>query len=444
MLTRRLLTRIALIAGAVVVAAAVLVLGFGIGRDRYTITAQFTDAGQLVKGGTVQVGGRVVGTIADIRLSDDGLADVEMQISDEQVEPLTLGTKAQIRTLGLSGVANRYIDLLPGPEDAPAIADGGRIQLASTTGIVDLDQVLTALDPSTRERLRSLIRSGGKLFEGTAAQDGNRTLRYLNPAFAETRALTAELTADKKALATLIGTGSQTARTLAQHDQQLGELLDGSAGTLQALADRRGALDSTLAQAPGSMRRIRTSLDQIAGTFDGLTPTFDELSDASPAVVSLLRELPRSTQALQPVLRDLRRTLPSLNTTLRRLPGLETITEPSLGSATSAIGEATPIFRGLRPYTPDLVGGLFNGFGGTAGNSYDANGHVARIALTTGGAALTGLTSLLTGSTPDLGGLDPQTGFTARCPGSGSVTAPDGSNDVVQDESACNTGQKRR
>ena len=130
--------------------------------------------------------------------------------------------------------------------------------------------------------------------------------------------------------------------------------------------------------------------------------------------------------------------------TLRRLPGLETITRPSLASATSAIGQATPIFSGLRPYTPDLVGGLFNGFGGTAGNSYDANGHVARIALTTGGAALTGLTSVLTGSTPAFGPLSPDTGLTSRCPGTGSVTAPDGSNSTFQDTSTCTPDQRRK
>lgn len=423
---------------------ALLAVLFGPGRGSYEVVAQFRDAGQLVKGGTVQVGGRRVGTIKEIRLSDDGLAEVVMALEDPSVDPLRVGTSAQVRTLGLSGIANRYVELAPGPASGAEIPDGGRLALTRTTSIVDLDAVLGSLDPQTRMKLGSLLDSGGRLFGPGDARAANRVLRYLNPAVGETRALTEQLTQDKQALSTLLRTGARTARVLAAHDEALGRGLTGTATTLRTLADERAALGSILERAPAAQRRMARSLDTIASSFAVLRPATRDLSAASPTLAALLRRLPPATEALRPVLADLRRTLPSLDTTLRRLPGLADAARPALGSATSAVRGLTPIIRGLRPYAPDAVAGLFNGFGGTAGNTYDANGHVGRIASVTGGGGATGLLSLLNGPGGAAGPLVPQTRRFARCPGTGAIALGDGSNDPSSiDPTLCDPRQTR-
>src|SRR5437016_27304 len=116
--------------------AAALLLHRG---SEYTLHARFVDAGQLVKGGLVQVAGKRVGTIADIRLTDDNQADVVLHIHDSALTPVHRGTIARIRAIGLAGIANRFVDLTPGPSSAPAIADGGVLDAAHTRPIVDLD-----------------------------------------------------------------------------------------------------------------------------------------------------------------------------------------------------------------------------------------------------------------------------------------------------------------
>jgi len=59
-------TRIVAIAGLVVAVALVAVLLLG-GGSSYQVTARFPEAGQMVKGGLVEVGGRPVGKIKDIK-----------------------------------------------------------------------------------------------------------------------------------------------------------------------------------------------------------------------------------------------------------------------------------------------------------------------------------------------------------------------------------------
>ncbi len=437
------LARVLAVAALLVAAAVLAVVAFGVGGSGYEVTARFRDAGQLVKGGTVQVAGGTVGTIREIRLGDDGIAEVVMRLDDE-VAPLRRGTTARIRSLGLSGVANRFVALTPGPSRGAPIGDGGRLELTETEGIVDLDAVLTSLDPTTRKRLAGLLGSGGRLGEGSAAADANRTLRYLNPALGEGRALARELTRDREGLATLLGTGARTARVVAAHDAALGRGLSATATALQAVADERRTLDSLLRRAPAASRRVGRSLDRIGRTFDATRPVLGDLADAAPALAALTRRLPPASRTLRPVLADVRRTLPALNQALRTLPPLSRAARPAFASTASALTRLTPILRGLRPYSPDLVAGIFLGFGGTAGATYDANGHVARIALSTVGAGAAGLFSSVAPAGPGaVGPLTPATGITARCPGAGALVAPDGSNDASPTTPDCDPKQRR-
>src|SRR4051794_21849125 len=95
---------------AVTVIVAVLLLG---GGGTHTYRLEFQNAGQLVKGDDVQIGGRRVGSIDKISLTNDNQALVTISLQDG-FGPLHRGTTAIIRATSLSGIANRYIALTPG------------------------------------------------------------------------------------------------------------------------------------------------------------------------------------------------------------------------------------------------------------------------------------------------------------------------------------------
>src|SRR4051812_23851833 len=100
-----------------VIAVAILMFGSG-GGGAYVLHMQ--TANQLVKGNEVQVGGIAVGKVTDITLSKDNQADVKVQVNDD-FAPLHQGTTAVVRIASLPSVANRYISLTPGPNNAPEI-----------------------------------------------------------------------------------------------------------------------------------------------------------------------------------------------------------------------------------------------------------------------------------------------------------------------------------
>ena len=420
---------------------ALLILLFR-GGDAYTVKVRFANASQVVDGAVVQVAGRDVGTVQDIDLTADGLAELELKISDDEITPFHRGTRARIRAVGLASVANRFIDLSLGPERLPEIEDGGVLDIDATQGIVDLDAVLDELDPPTRELLQGIIKDGSKIYAGSTEQ-ANLAFHYLNPALSQVAALSRELVRDQAALERLVSTGADVSTALASRRDDLEQGVSSTAATLRAIAAERASLEDAVGRAPEVLRQGTGTLRRARRTLEVTRPALRDLSRAAPPLADVLRNLVPAARRATPVIADLRDLLPSVARTLRPLPALAGRAVPALGSATSAIRDLTPILAGLRPYTPDLVTGLFNGFGGAAGGYYDANGHFVRIAPVGGSAGLTDLLSLL-GGVPVSPTGTPRTGITARCPGAAVETHPDGSNPFVPSEvSFCNRSHDR-
>ncbi|MGI8945534.1 MAG: MlaD family protein [Thermoleophilaceae bacterium] len=164
---------------ATVLAALVL---FDAGPGGYEVTARFVNAGQIVRGNPVQAGGTPIGTVEDIAITSDGQADIKLSI-DGELAPLRVGTRAKIKQLSQSGIANRYIELSFPPDGDEVIDDGGRIASDKTSTAVDLDQVVNTFDPQTRKALQGLFKGNARQFDGAGAE-ANETFRYLNPALA--------------------------------------------------------------------------------------------------------------------------------------------------------------------------------------------------------------------------------------------------------------------
>ena len=442
-MSRDQLTRTTAI-GALSLAVVAIVIVLITGGSRYVLHADFFDAGQLVKGDLVTVAGHQVGSVGSIKLTNNGLASVELDIDDQSITPVRSGSLATIGQLSLTGVANRFVGLTPSVAGTP-IPSGGTLPVTQTRGIVDFDTFLDSLTPRVRAGIQQLLRTGAYFVRKPTPAQINRMLVYLNPALSQTAQFGAEVVADRFALDRLLSSSSEVAGALAGRNADLGGAVTNTAKALQEVASERTALADAIGRSPAVLQQSTGVLRDVNFTLNALDPVLVNLLPVAPRLARLLTDaLPVARNAI-PFVQGVQALVPSAKTALNALPGPVAKAVPAVKSLTSSLKVTTPILAGLRPYAPDVVAGFFNGVGGASGGSYDANGHYLKSLLTLqpqGGGSLSGLLSILGGLTGALGPLNGgRTGLLSPCPGGGSPPAPDGSNPWTSPDVLPKTGK---
>jgi phospholipid/cholesterol/gamma-HCH transport system substrate-binding protein len=423
-------SRLARAAAALAVVAAVLAVALLLftGGGGYSVTAEFVNAGQLVSGNDVDIGGRPVGKVSDISLADNGRALVKMTLDEHA--PLHEGSMAVIRVTSLSGIANRYVAIEPGPNSAAKIGDGGRIAADKTTAPVDLDQLFNTLDPRTRAGLQQIIKGGAQQYAGRGAQ-ANAALHYFNPAISTSSRITRELVVDQTAFRRFVTDTARTVGALAQRRTDLAGLIGNANATTRAIGDENVALGQTLALLPNTLRRGNTTFVNLRAALDDLDPLVNASKPATRRLAPLLSALRPLVADARPTIRDLRVLVRKagpdndLIDLTRKMPRLEKLTSTDFPDAIKALQKTQPVLEFARPYAPDLTG-WFTKFAEGAAN-YDANGHYARIQPIFNAFQFTSTPSgnVLTPQTNRLAGI--QTFKSQRCPGGATQPPPDGS-----------------
>lgn len=435
------LQRARLLAAAAIVVVIAAVAYILLSGSSYTIHARFADSGDLVAGGSVKVAGRKVGTVDDIGVTPDGQADVKLSI-DSSVAPLHEGTRATIRALGQAGVANRYVDLSPGPADAPKLRSGSVLPASQTSGIVNLDAVLDSFGPAQRRSVEQLIAQGAHVYAGSGARYFNDMVSRLDPAMKELAGMWSELGADRAQIAQVIRTGSAAARAIASRRPDLEAAVSNTATALSAIARERAPLADALHRAPAVLDQARTTLADAGSAVDALRPALRDVPAAAPSLRGFVQRVTATLPKATPVVRQLRSELPGLTGSLAGLAPLAPVAVTALRSAGKALDVARPIARAARFYGSDLILGVFAGLAGVATANYDRWGHYARLEFTQPyqtslGGPLSGL--LAKPLLPSLFNL--RTHLTRRCPGGNTPPAPDGSSPWNQDSVICDPSE---
>jgi phospholipid/cholesterol/gamma-HCH transport system substrate-binding protein len=429
---RRALARLLTLAALMVAVLVIGVLLFSAGGS-YRLTVTLDNASQLVKGNQVKVGGVAVGSVAKLELSDDGQAQIELEITDDELTPLHEGTTVEVRSTSLSGIANRYVALKPGPNDEKEIEDGGSIPGTDAQSEVDLDAVLNTLTPEALEDLRAAVHGLGAGVDGRG-KELEAAIRALNPALSQTAATAREIVRDEPRFARFLVDSARVVAAVASRDGDLDRLVPATGATLSAIASQTAAFDSTLRRLPPTLREANTTLVNLRALVGDLRPAVREARPVAPLLtetLTRLRPVARSGVQVIPRLRRLidRSGREDLVGVLAGMPGLEDEAVPAFESTVATVEDALPIVRHLRPYTTDFVGGPFRGYGGTQTSYFDANGHYQRISFVGSGFMLApGLGGVVLQAPEDGGVAGYQTFQRNRCPGAATQPHPDGSN----------------
>jgi phospholipid/cholesterol/gamma-HCH transport system substrate-binding protein len=361
----------------VVAVVLVVVLLFG-DDDGHEYELLFETGGQLVPGNEVLVGGRPVGTIDEIALTEDGQARVKITTD----EPLHDGTTAVIRSTSLSGIANRYISLSPGPNNAEEVPEGGTIATDRTTSPVDLDQLFNTLDQPTRRALQKVIQGQGTVYTGNYAE-ARQTYKYFAPGLQATERLLAELNRDQASLSQFLVEGSRALGAIAERRDDLASAISNANQALTAVAERNRDLDRTLVALPPAMRQANTTFVNLRAALDDLDPLVADSLVGTRDLAPFLRDLRSVARPAIPVFGDLTDTLASpgpnndLTDALRVTVGAEKAASRTVAPTLTALDDSQPNIELLVPYTPELLALI--GKLGQVTSYYDANGHYARV-----------------------------------------------------------------
>ena len=421
------------VAGAALVVALLAVTIVVAGDEsRYRVRAQFETASQLVKGNEVQVAGKRVGLVKDIRLDDQSRAEAVLEIEEEAYRPLRRGTRAIVRLTSLAGVANRYVDLHLPPDDAPDIPENGLIPAKDTVAAVDLDQLFNVFDKRTRTAFAGVVEGQARVWKGTA-KEADAGLLYLNPALAATNRLLTTLNREPQPISRFLVASSRFATDLAAEREQLAPLVADARSATSAVAEQERALDDGIAQLPPTLRRANTTFVDVRTVLDDLDPLVDAAGPAARALRPFARDARTLAVRGRPALRELSRLLSApgadndVPELLRLLPELRDRStkgaerngarRPSMVEATTdALKGIVPTLAFSRPYAVDLTS-WFDSF--SHPGVYDATGATGRISFHTG--AFQEVDGRLALVPPELrnevAGRVLQRGQTNRCPG---------------------------
>jgi phospholipid/cholesterol/gamma-HCH transport system substrate-binding protein len=418
---------------ATVLILAVCYLVFG-GRVPFTgspfeLNATFTAQTELHLGSPVRIAGVNVGTVTGIRrVSSSSTAAVATMSIQSNGLPIHADAIADIRPrLFLEG--NFYVDLHPGTPEAPVLSSGQTLPASQTTGPVQLDRVLSALDSQTRRNLQTVLQGLGQSLDSpaTPAQDAgqdpsvrgltggqalNLSLRYAAGAFRASTIVDAALLGENPHdLSGVVSGVQRVLAALASQGQRLPDLVSSFDTTMGTLAQRQADLERVIALLPGLLRAADRALGPLNASFGPtrqfaaqLTPDMRQLAPTIAAGLPWLAQASPllSASELGGLLRSLTPAIQGTAATVRSTRSLLTgsgalarcLTHVIIPTGNEHVQDP-PLTTGLALYQELLASSV--GLAGVAEN-LDGNGRYIRAA--TGGGADRVATGPLPGSGP--------------------------------------------
>jgi phospholipid/cholesterol/gamma-HCH transport system substrate-binding protein len=257
---------------------------------RYSVTAVFSDAADILSNNEVYMNGSRVGYVGDVSVSN-GQAHVQLVLSDPKALPLHNDASAEVRKKNLLG--ETYIDLQRGAGGGQ-LSDGGTIPVTRTVPITEIDQVLAIFDPQTVQRVQLLINALG---QGTAnnGQNMNNEAATANQLITALNGPAVELSVRQQQVQDIVLELQRFYSVLAKQGQQVRDEFGTWNQVMAQLAAQEGGISGTLQQADSLLTNINTlttgetgNIRTVLGTLPGaLTNTNNFLTQANTISSSL-------------------------------------------------------------------------------------------------------------------------------------------------------------
>ena len=304
----------------------------------YEMSAEFNQAENLGSQADVRISGVNVGKVISVGLDRrTGLTRAVMEISP-QFAPRPADTRAILRQKTLLG--ETYVELSPGSPTGPKLADGATLPKGQIAPTVQLDQILSAFDPATRQAFETWMQQQGTALTGRG-QDLNAALAELYPFATNVDSVLAVLNRDSAATSTLLNDGGQVLAAVTRSPAALQQLVTNANTTFSATAAQAAALAATIKAFPPFLGATKTTIDRVSRFAATTKPLVDELR---PAAVQL-----------SPALESLAVLAPELNSLLVNIGPLTSASKAGVPAVDQFLNESVPLLTRLTPYLGGVI-----------------------------------------------------------------------------------------
>lgn len=309
--------------------------------DAITVTAEFTDALNVVPRTAVMVDDVPVGQVSEIA-REGWHAKITLQIRKDL--DLPANTFADIRQTSLLG--EKYVALLPPEQGATGrLAEGDNIPLDRTGRNPEVEEVLGALSfvlsGGGVQQLRTISVEINKMLDGRT-DDAREVLQSINT-------LVGSLDNQKASIINALDAVDDLSRTLNAESRSVGAAIDAMGPALRVLNGQHDSLVTMLTKLDelGTVgtRVLKQSKDDVIATLRHLAPALRELADAGdslPRGLSLMASFPFPKEAADLAKGDYANALFAIDFDLSKLLGSGGVGDSSNLPSPIEICMATP------------------------------------------------------------------------------------------------------
>lgn len=302
----------------------------------YTVRIALPAGAPLLHAGDeVRIGGERAGQVSSVTLTGPGnQAQATLQLGGTRLGP---GASARVRPSGLAGTV--YVSVQPGNQARPW-PSGSLIPARSTSGGVQLTDVISAFDASARLALQRTLTGYGSGLSGRGVAL-NDTIASSPPLLDDLAAVLRAMRPQPGVLADAIGSAGTLVDAVAPPgDQTLASLVNFASVVLEQTGRDSGQVSDTIRATPG--------LEQEAGSV---------LPDANV----LLARLTTAASVLTPGIQALGAAVPGLRAVEARAAAVSelalvaTVASPVLQAYSPVLSDLRGPAAGLTPLTDPIV-----------------------------------------------------------------------------------------
>ncbi|MBZ5735307.1 MlaD family protein [Nocardioides sp. TRM66260-LWL] len=331
------------------------------GQDRgYEVSFRTADLKNVQPDGEVRIAGVKVGSVVSQRVVDRQ-AEVTIAL-DPDFAPLHRGAKVRIGVKSVIGQS--FVEVTDG--DGPELPAGSTLTGRSVVPAVDIDEVISTFDPTTRRALSGFLTRMGRMTTGTKGSV-DQLLTGLGDLGRGGYTAVDALQAQSTDLQALVREANTILGALNTGRDQIGQLVRNADTLTRATSSQQDDLARTVQRLPALLDAAGTATGTLDGLGADLDPVARDLDAAAPDLRAASTRLPSVTSSLRGLLPAMDASLGRAPATLDQVPALSSNLTAVAPQADYLLRNVSPMVAYMRPWMLDL-GSFFGNFGA----SFDA------------------------------------------------------------------------